>query len=124
MEIMTTDKKLLEQDDIDALLGEAGLDGGYNSEKGEKFPSRVKKNSPIRFTKKTLAEAREALEILFKKTFLERDDDIKVIWNASGNIPMVTGLELNIQGMGYVSLGILHQKHLMVKTIQGFCPGN
>jgi hypothetical protein len=116
MEIMTTDKKLLAQDDIDALLGEAGLEGGYKSDKTEELPSRVKTDSPVRFTKRSMAEAREALEILFKKTFFIRDDDIRVIWNASGNIPMMQGQRINIQGMEYVSLGILFKDHLVVKT--------
>ena len=32
MEGMTTDGKLLAQDDIDALLGEAGIEGDYDEE--------------------------------------------------------------------------------------------
>ena len=117
MESMTTDKKLLAQDDIDALLGEAGLEGGYKSDKKEKLSSKAKNDSSVRFTKRSMAEAREALEILFKKTFFERkDDDLKVIWNAFGNIPMANGKKINIQGMEYVSVGILFENHLVVKS--------
>ncbi|MBN2061591.1 MAG: hypothetical protein JW882_14360 [Deltaproteobacteria bacterium] len=117
MDIMTTDKKLLKQDDIDLLLNEAGLDGGYKPEKTAKPPLRVKNHSPVSFTNMKLSDSREALEILFKNTSLERDDNIKVIWNASGNISMATGMELNIQGTGYVTLGIFHKNHLMVKIV-------
>ena len=116
MESMTTDDKLLAQDDIDALLGEAGLEGSYESEKNETLPVKKEKNTPIKFVKKSYSEARESLEILFKQTFLERKDDVNVIWNAFGNIPMATGLQVNIQGKEYVSLGILHEKHLVVKA--------
>jgi len=32
------DEQLLAQDDIDALLGEAGLDGGYDENKKDDLP--------------------------------------------------------------------------------------
>ena len=117
MEIMTTDKKLLAQDDIDALLGEAGLEGSYKSEKTDKEKANLpaKNESPIRFNQISLAEARKTLENLFKKTFLERDDEVRVIWNAFGSIPMVKGQKVNIQGIEYISVGTLYENHLFVK---------
>lgn len=115
MEGMTTDNKLLAQDDIDALLGEAGLEGGYEAEKSENEKNQVKKSSPVRFSSTTDNEVREILTSLFNKAFLEREDDIKVIWNASGVIPLATGLNVKIQGIDYASLGVIHDKHLVVK---------
>lgn len=115
MDGMTTDSKLLAQDDIDALLGEAGLEGGYEAEKSENEKNQVKKSSPVKFSSTNDNEVREILTTLFNKAFLEREDDIKVIWNASGVIPMATGLNVKIQGIDYASLGIIHDKHLVVK---------
>lgn len=116
MESMTTDGKLLVQDDIDALLGEAGLEGNYESEKPEKKPSSTpKKRSSVRFSKITDEDAIDSFTSLYSKAILEREDDIRVIWNASGTIPMASGLNLKIQGMEYVSLGVLYENHLVVK---------
>ena len=115
MEGMTTDSKLLAQDDIDALLGEAGLEGGYEAEESEKETKPGKKSSPVKFSSTTDNEVREILTSLFNKAFLEREDDIKVIWNASGVIPMASGFDVKIQGIDYVSLGVIHDKHLVVK---------
>jgi hypothetical protein len=115
MDGMTTDSKLLAQDDIDALLGEAGLEGGYETDKSKNGKNQTKKRSPVRFSSTTDNEVREILTSLFNKAFLEREDDIKVIWNASGVIPMATGLNVKIQGIDYASLGIIHDKHLVVK---------
>jgi len=117
MEGMTTNDKLLPQDDIDALLGEAGVEESYNSEEREKpnLPTALKKKPVIRFAKRSDDEVKFAFSLLRNKAFLEREDDVKVIWNAQGNIPMVTGLNMKIQDIEYVTLGILHDSHLVVK---------
>lgn len=115
MEGMTTGSKLLAQDDIDALLGEAGLEGGYESEDTKQKIVVPKKQSPIRFAKKSDDEVRDDLAFLFNKAFLIREDDVKVIWNANGTLPMASGFQINIQGIEYTSLGVLHVNHLVVK---------
>ena len=94
-------------------------EGSYKSEKTDKASPTlsVRNDSPIRFSQKSLAEASETLESLFKKTFLERDDELKVIWNALGSIPTVMEQKMNIQGIEYVSVGILHENHLVVKKV-------
>ena len=116
MEGMTTDDKLLAQDDIDALLGEAGLDGGYDSNNEVKtLPKGSEKKSIVRFTNVTDDEAYETMSLLLAKALLERDDEVKVIWNALGTIPMATGFSMRIQDAEFESLGVLKENHLVVK---------
>ena len=118
MQGMTTDDKLLAQDDIDALLGEAGIEGDYeaNESDTQKLPQVHVKKPSIRFANKSYEEVKNAMMLLPNKAFLEREDDVKVIWNASGTIPLATGLKMNIQDLEYISLGVLHDFHLVVKT--------
>jgi len=114
---MTTDDRLLAQDDIDALLGEAGIEGSYEDglEKEKEDPKLAAEKSIIRYTNITDNEVLETISILQSKAFLERDEDVKVIWNASGTIPMGSGFSMNIQDMEFVSLGVLKENHLVVK---------
>ena len=118
MEGMTTEDRLLAQNDIDALLGEAGIEGNYET-KGplEKVSHDTnKKNYPsLRFVRRSEDDVRETMSILRNKAILEREDDIKVIWNALGTVPMASGFNINIQDREYVSLGVLHENHLVVK---------
>ena len=118
MEGMTTEDKLLAQDDIDALLGEAGLEGGYSEKK--EAPPKVKapaEKPVIRFSSVTDDEVRDTMSILLSKALLERDDDVKIIWNAAGTIPMATGFNMRIQDTEFMSLGTLKENHLVVKQI-------
>jgi len=116
MEGMTTDDKLLAQDDIDALLGEAGLEGGYDSDSEITGPPRGSVDkSLIRYTNVTDDEAHETMSLLLAKALLERDDEVKVIWNAVGTIPMATGFSMHIQDDEFESLGVLKENHLVVK---------
>jgi hypothetical protein len=117
MEGMTTNDKLLAQDDIDALLGEAGIEGNYEGNYSEKKPS-VKKQPEkpvVRYSRITDEEVLTTMSLLRNKAWLERGDEIKVIWNASGSIPMATGFLMDIQDKGYVSLGVLRNNHLVVR---------
>ncbi|MBN2418306.1 MAG: hypothetical protein JXL81_02895 [Deltaproteobacteria bacterium] len=112
---MTTEDKLLAQDDIDALLGEAGIEGDYDSKKEIDAPKRSLKSSIVKFSNVTDDEVHETISLLLAKALLERDDDVKVIWNAGGTIPMGAGLCMNIQNMEFESLGVLKDNHLVVK---------
>ena len=57
MKNMTTNGKLLAQDDIDALLGEAGIEGNYESEITAKDTNKgLDKKSKIKFSKRTKGE--------------------------------------------------------------------
>lgn len=118
MDMMTTNDKLLAQDDIDTLLGEAGVEGSYDSEILEKKDHHPapKKKAVIRFTKKSDEEVKDLLLLLQNRALLERDDDVKVIWNAQGTIPMISGATMKIQDAEYVCLGVLHDTHLVVKS--------
>jgi hypothetical protein len=119
MDGMTTEDKLLGQDDIDALLGEAGIEGNYETkgeEKGHKDP--YSKMPAVKFGKRSDDDAKLMISILRNRAYLERGDDVKVIWNASGTIPMAAGFNINIQEMEYVSLGVLHENHLVVRIIE------
>lgn len=117
MEAMTTDDKLLAQDDIDALLGEAGIEGSYETDEIDIIkPPPIAKNKPvIRFAKRSDDEVKSLINFLQNKALLQREDDVKVIWNAIGSIPMASGLDIRIQEMEYVSLGVLRESHLVVK---------
>ena len=116
---MTTDDKLLAQDDIDALLGEAGIEGNYETKDSQEKTRHVPppKTPSIRFLKRSDDDVRLTISFLRNKAFLEREDNVKVIWNASGTIPMASGFNINIQDREYVSLGILHENHLVVKDL-------
>jgi hypothetical protein len=118
MEGMTTEDKLLGQDDIDALLGEAGIEGNYETKDMDKgFKAPHEKPPSIRFGKGTDNDSIMMISSLRNRAYLERGDDVKVIWNASGTIPMASGFNLNIQEIEYVSLGVLHQSHLVVRVL-------
>ena len=112
-----TSDKLLAQDDIDALLGQAGLEGNYTSEKpGMQEDSPLpKKKSIIKFVKRTDDEVKDLMTMLRNKAFLERESDVNVIWNAQGNVPMVSGSHMKIQDLEYVTLGVLYENHLVVQ---------
>ena len=113
---MKTEGKLLAQDDIDVLLGEAGIEGDYDSKKGiEIQQNRPIINSIVKFSNVTDDEVHETFALLLSKALLERDDNVKVIWNAGGTIPMAAGFHMNIQNMEFESLGALKDNHLMVK---------
>jgi len=116
MEGMTTGDKLLAQDDIDALLGQAGLEGSYNSDKkAEPSPKAPVNKSVVRFSNVTEDEVHDTISILLSKALLDRDEDVKIIWNAMGTIPMATGFNKAIQDIEYESLGVLKEHHLVVK---------
>jgi hypothetical protein len=119
MEGMTTEDKLLGQDDIDALLGEAGIEGSYETKDQEKGHKAPHSNLPaIKFGKRSDDDAKEMISILRNRAYLERGNDVKVIWNASGTVPMASGFNINIQEMEYVSLGVLHKNHLVVRVVE------
>ena len=121
MDGMTTDDKLLAQNDIDALLGEAGVEGNYEKKASEEnAPYKpAPKNSPsIRFLKRTDDDAKSTISLLQHMAFIEREDTVKVIWNASGTIPMSSGFKINIQDREYISLGVLYKNHLIVKDLR------
>ena len=116
MKRMTTEDKLLPQDDIDTLFGEGGLEGGYcYSKEVETVARRSNKNTIVRFSSVTDDEVNETMSLLLSRALFKRDDNIKVIWNAGGTIPMGGGFSINIQDMDFESLGVLKKSHLVVK---------
>ncbi|MFC1823485.1 hypothetical protein ACFL9T_12315 [Thermodesulfobacteriota bacterium] len=124
------DDQMLGQDDIDALLaqsdktdeGEASSeDQSEAPEEEQKLPAETEEpleqpslKTAAKSIRKSNSEVRAMTTQLFNKAFLQRDDGVKVIWNALGVIPMNAGVNMKIQGMEYVTMGILHQKHLVV----------
>lgn len=116
MQGMTTGDKLLAQDDIDALLGQAGLEGDYDSgKKTELTPKAPVNKSAVRFSNVTEDEVHDTISILLSKALLDRGEDLKIIWNAMGTIPMATGFNMVIEDIEYESLGVLKENHLVVK---------
>jgi hypothetical protein len=97
---------LLGQDDIDALLSQVGT-------AGEDEPDPL---SSLRAPAKVSDEYIRSLTVqLYNRSLLLREPGVQVIWNALNTLPMNTGMNLNIQGMEYKTLGILHNNHLVVK---------
>ena len=116
MKRMTTEDKLLPQDDIDTLFGEGGLEGGYcYRNEVETVARRSNKNTIVRFSSVTDDQVNETMSLLLSRALFKRDDNIKVIWNAGGTIPMGGGFSINIQDMDFESLGVLKKSHLVVK---------
>ena len=100
MESVKTDGKLLAQDDIDALLGEAGLEENFKSEDTNiSSPKEPEKKTNIINARRTQEKIKELMNILYGIAFLEREDDVRVIWNASETLPLVPGLNMKIQGI-------------------------
>lgn len=101
---------LLGQDDIDALLSQVGED---------KEEDEIDNPDPIahlRGPEKVSDEYVRSLSFqIYNRSLLLREPGVQVIWNALNTLPMNTGMNLNIQGMEYKTLGILHTKHLVVK---------
>ena len=116
MEEITTNGKLLAQDDIDALLGEAGIEENHKSDVVARESSKVPdKKSKIRFSKRTQDDIKTIMNQLYNMAFLEREKDVQIIWNALGTIPLASDIGMKVQGIEYVSLGVLRKKHLIVK---------
>ena len=97
-----TEPEGLGQDDLSALLDQ----DGNVSESIEK--------PIIKPENKSDGEANDILTRLYNRAYLKRDEDVKIIWNASGVIPMNSGLSMEIEGIEYISLGVLHENHLVV----------
>jgi hypothetical protein len=113
MEAMTTSNKLLAQDDVDAILNQAGLEGDYE-EGGLKESASEEKRTP-RPKRKSDEDVHAITAGLFNKAFLERDEDVCVIWNAAGVMPMEPGTAMRIQGIDCTALGSLHDRHLVIR---------
>ena len=112
---MVTDGKLLAQDDIDALLNEAGLEGDYEDESNQAGGEQQSTSTSFPQTRKIPTEQYEStLAHLRERASLEREEGIKIIWNAFKSLPMTAGLKIKIQEQGYVSMGVLEAKHLIV----------
>lgn len=118
MDGMTTDDRLLAQNDIDALLGEAGIEGNYETKAPSSHESPPKNSPSIRFLKRTDEDAKSTISLLHDMAFIEREETVKVIWNALGTISMTSGFNINIQDREYISLGVLHKNHLIVKDLR------
>ena len=69
----------------------------------------------IKFVKRSDNEVKDLMSMLRNKAFLERESDVNVIWNAQGNVPMVSGSHMKIQDLEYVTLGVLYENHLVVQ---------
>ena len=110
---MTTNAKLLSQDDVDAILTQSGLEGSYDQNDEENpHPEKEKKSVPTQ--KRSRAEAKAISYHLYNKAFLEREEGVSVIWNAAAVMPMEAGLNVKILGKDYLTLGVLNQRHLIV----------
>jgi len=111
---MSANDDLLGQDELDELLKEAGLEGNDAPESpAEKTPVTSKplanKMAPV-----PRKDVSGLMECLFNKSCLNREEGIRIIWNASSVFPMNSGITLKIEGQDYISLGALHENHLII----------
>lgn len=112
MDGMVTKGKLLSQCDVDDILAQSGLEGDYDSKDSGDTPPEEKR---VLKNKRRSQEEVETLSFqLYNKAFLEREEGVSIIWNAAGAMPMDSGLNIKIQGKGYIVLGVLQEKHLIV----------
>ena len=101
---------LLGQDDIDALLSQVG------DEKEEEEPDDPDPIARLGGPEKVSDEYVRSVSVqIYNRSLLLREPGVQVIWNALNTLPMNSGMNLNIQGMEYKTLGVLHTKHLVVK---------
>jgi len=107
---MAEEGKVLAQDDIDALFNQDG-ESEENEESFEKPLMAFEKKPEMAVVEDAAALSSQ----LYQMAALKRDENVKVIWNASGTLPMNSGFSMKIEGIAYTSLGVLHDKHLVVK---------
>ena len=107
---MAMSNNILAQDEIDALLG--GTDQKPESQLAE--PVLDVKTTFSNPTKVTQEDVRNLLQELHNRAVFERDDGVRIIWNAQGVYPMTSGFQMQIEGVRYVSLGVLQDTHLVV----------
>ncbi len=107
---MAEDGKVLAQDDIDALFNQDG-----ESQEPEEPPEKPFMTSGKKPEMDVVEDAAALSSQLYHMAALKRDENVKVIWNASGTLPMNSGFSMEIEGIAYTSLGVLHDKHLVVR---------
>lgn len=113
MKGMTVADQLLAQEDVDAILTQAGLEGDYGSE-GIKGKILAHKRTGTPRTRSD-AEVKAITSALFRRTLLERNQRVAVIWNAAGVMSLDSGMGIKIQGIDCVTLGVLHERHLVIE---------
>jgi len=116
MEDQNDDGGVLAQDDIDSLLGEAGMEGDDGEGKNADTSVPAKDDSVFSSVKMSNLNVRETMEALYSRAAHERNNDVTVIWNASGTLPMLKGYNMKIHDTDYVSIGTLYENHLVVKN--------
>ena len=111
---MVANDQILSQEDVDALL--AGAQAG--SESPEETPPPGPANADRRLITagagRSESEARGILASLCRRALVERDDGVRIIWNAMDLFPLSSGYNMEIQGQRYVSLGSIGNAHLVV----------
>ena len=107
---MADDSQILAQDDIDALFAQEGeLEDTEDSFEKPLTSFENKSETDV------VEDAAALSSQLYHMAALKRDKNVKVIWNALGSLPMNSGFSMNIEGISYTSLGVLHDKHLVVR---------
>jgi len=111
---MVTNDQILSQDDVDALL--AGADSGDESpdESSGPAPHEPDRKLVTATLGRSESQARAILASLCRKAVVERDEGVRIIWNALDLFPLSSGYDMEIQGRRYVSLGSIGNSHLVV----------
>ena len=113
---MSADGQLLAQDDIDSLLNEAGVGGGNEPEESTE-PEPEKKPPPtIEPIQRTEEDVENTMAQIYDRAILKREEGVRIIWNALGILPMIPGIDVEIEGKDFLSLGVLQGKHLIVSS--------
>ncbi|MBW1861174.1 MAG: hypothetical protein JRJ02_02210 [Deltaproteobacteria bacterium] len=108
---MAEDGKVLAQDDIDSLFSSS--DESEESEEPTEKPLMTSEKKPKEYT---VEDVTAWSSQLYNMANLKREENVKVIWNALGTLPMTSGFSIKIEGMEYTSLGVLHENHLVVRS--------
>ena len=90
------------------------MGGGDAPEEFEE--SELEKTPPpiIDPIQRTEEDVENTMAQVYARAILKREEGVRVIWNVLGILPLVSGINIQIEGKDFLSLGVLQGKHLIV----------
>jgi len=99
---------------VDALLAGADMGDDSPDEAVEASQQESDRKSVTASLGRSESEAHAILASLCRKAVVERDEGVRIIWNALDLFPLSSGYNMEIQGRRYVSLESIGNSHLVV----------